>query len=177
MRRVGSPPGGRGRRRWLAVLALGAIAPAGCAAFREAPLDVPPGHQVVLGEVFAAGFREPSLVLDIVREDGSYRHELPIDTVRRPFVITLPPGRYQIPRLRINESGRVFPEETWFQVGVEFEVGRTAVYVGTLELERVVFARRLRVTVRDEFERAVPPMRARHPELPPVVARAVMRPT
>jgi hypothetical protein len=51
------------------------------------------------------------------------------------------------------------------------------VYVGTLELERVVFARRLRVTVRDEFERAVPPMRARHPELPPVVARAVMRPT
>ena len=57
-----------------------------------------------------------------------------------------------------------------------FDVGDTAVYVGTLELERVVFARQLRVMVQDEYERTVPAMRARYPELPSVVARALMRP-
>jgi hypothetical protein len=137
---------------------------------------VPPGHQAVLGEISIAGFSEPSVVLDIAREDGSYRHELPVDGGRLQFVITLPPGRYQITRLRINESGRTFADETSFQVGAGFEVGRTAVYVGTLAIERVAFARQVRVAVQDEYERTVPAMRARYPELPPVVARALMRP-
>jgi hypothetical protein len=167
---------GVGHRRWLAALALGALVAAGCAAFRRAPLDVPPGHQAVLGEVFIAGFSVRSVVLDIAREDGSYRHELPVDAGRSQFVITLPPGRYQITRLRINESGRTLPDEAWFPVGVEFEVGGAAVYVGTLQIKRVAFARQLRVAVHDEYDRTVSAMRARYPELPPVVARALMRP-
>ncbi len=161
----------------LAVLAAGMLLAAGCSVFRREPLDVPPGHQAVMGEVVVMGFgAPPHVVLDIAREDGAFRHELPIDLARSPFLITLPPGRYLVQRLRINESGPSFPEEPWFQVGAEFSVGQTAVYVGTLQLERVVFARKLRVTVQDEFDRLVPELRARYPELPPVVGRALMRP-
>jgi len=163
-------------RQWRAALALGALLVAGCGAFRSAPLDVPPGHQAVLGEVIVRGFSVPSVVLDIVREDGGYRHELPVDAGRSQFVITLPPGRYRVARLRINDSGRTFPDEAWFQIGVGFEVGGAAVYVGTLQIERVVFGRQLRVAVQDEYDRTVPALRARHPELPPVVAKALMRP-
>jgi hypothetical protein len=144
--------------------------------FREAPLDVPPGQQAVMGEVFISGFSMPHVVLDIAREDGSYQHELPVDAIRSPFVITLPPGRYQITRLRINDGGQMFPDEAWFRIGVAFDVGNTAVYVGTLLLERVVFARQLRVMVEDDYERALPAMRARYPELPAVIVRAIMRP-
>ena len=149
---------------------------AGCAAFRSAPLDVPPGHQAVLGEVIVRGFSVRSVVLDIVREDGGYRHELPVDAGRSQFVLTLPPGRYQIARLRINDSGRTVPDEAWFQVGVGFEVGGAAAYLGTLQIKRVAFARQLRIAVQDEYDRTVPAMRARHPDLPPVVVRALMRP-
>jgi hypothetical protein len=164
------------KRLALAAVAL-AIATAGCAMFRREPLDVPPGHQVVLGEVVVAGFgAPPHVVLEIAREDGSFRHELPVDAVRSTFVITLPPGRYLVQRLRINESGPSFPEEVWFRVGTEFTVGDTAVYVGTLELARVVFNRQLRVTVQDEYERAVTALRTQYPELPRVVGRALMRP-
>jgi hypothetical protein len=131
---------------------------------------------VVLGEVFIAGFSQPHVVLDISREDGSYQHELAVDATRSPFVITLPPGRYRIARLRINESGQAFPEEAWFRIGVVFDVGNTAVYLGTLLLERIAFARQLRVVVKDEYERILPELRARYPELPPVVGRAIMRP-
>ena len=35
---------GTGCRGWLAALGLSAIVATGCAAFRETPLDVPPGH-------------------------------------------------------------------------------------------------------------------------------------
>src|SRR5262249_36967316 len=50
----------------LVALGLGILAVAGCSAFRRAPLDVPPGHQVVLGEVAIAGFSESQVVLDIL---------------------------------------------------------------------------------------------------------------
>ena len=49
-------------------------------------------------------------------------------------------------------------------------------YVGTLQIERVVFLRQLRVTVEDEYESAVPAIRARYPELPPTITRSLMRP-
>jgi hypothetical protein len=164
------------KRLALAAVAL-AIASAGCAMFRPEPLEVPPGHQAVMGGIVVAGFGvPPHVVLEIAREDGSFRHELPVDAVRSTFVITLPPGRYQVQRLRINENGVNFPEEAWFRIGAEFTVGDTAVYVGTLELERVVFNRQLRVTVQDEYERAVAALRTQYPELPPVVGRALMRP-
>jgi hypothetical protein len=177
VRRGGSPATVAGRRRWLvATLALGAIAATGCGALRRAPLDVPPGHQAVLGEVLIAGFSQGGGVLDIAREDGSYQHELPVGTGGSQFVITLPPGRYQILRLRVHQGGRTLPEEAWFRVGVGFEVGGTAVYVGTLRIKRVAFARQLYVAVQDEYERTVPAIRARYPDLPPMVARALMRP-
>ena len=164
------------RRLALAAVAL-SIVVAGCAMFRREPFEVPPGHQAVLGGIVVTGFGvPPHVVLDIVREDGTFRHELPVDAVRSPFVITVPPGRYLVQRLRINETGPSFPEEPWFRVGTEFTVGDTAVYVGTLELERVVFNRQLRVTVQDEYERAVPALRTQYPELPAVVGRALMRP-
>lgn len=170
--RVGAPIG---PGQWGVALGLGVLVLAGCSVFRREPLDVPPGHQVVLGEVAIAGFKERQVVLDIVREDGSYRTELPVGAPRTEFVITLPRGRYQVTRLRINEIGQAFPEEAWFQVGATFDVGDAAVYVGTLVIERVVFARQARVTVQDEYEKSVPTLRLRYPELPSVIARAPMR--
>ena len=168
---------GTSLRRWLLLLAFGTALMPGCAAFRREPLEVPPGHQAVMGEIVIAGFGvPPHVVLEIAREDGSFRHELPVDAARSTFVITLPPGRYVVQRLRINESGATFPEEAWFRIGAEFTVGDTAVYVGTLELERVVFNRQLRVTIQDDYERAVATLRTQYPELPPVVGRGLMRP-
>jgi hypothetical protein len=175
VRRPGSRAGVGARRRLAAVL-LGVLAAAGCAAFRREPFEVPPGHQAVLGAVFISGFSQPHVVLDIAREDGSYQAELAVDAVRSEFLITLPRGRYQVTRLRINESGQTLPDEAWFRIGATFEVGDAAAYVGTLALERVVFARQLRVMVHDDYERTVPAIRARYPELPPAIVRAIMRP-
>jgi hypothetical protein len=174
----------RGRRRcwagagrgWLAALVLAATVATGCAAFRRGPLDVPPGHQVVLGEVWTGGFDWPQIVLDVARDGGGYQHELAIDATRAPFVMTLPPGRYQITRLRVNEGGRLFPDAPWFQVGVVFDVGAGAVYVGTIQIERLTFARQLRVVVRDDYDRTVPAFRARYPELPATIDRSLARP-
>jgi hypothetical protein len=170
------PGVGPGLRRRIVLLAFGAALILGCAALRESPLDVPPGHRAVVGEVWIEGFGEPKVALDVARDDGSFSHELVVDAARSPFAITLPPGHYLIRRLRINASGRSFPEEAWFRVGVAFDVGDTAVYVGTLEIERVVFARQLRVVVRDEYDRTVPELRKRFPDLPTEVARSLMRP-
>jgi hypothetical protein len=157
---------------------MGMVVLVACDAFRRAPLDVPPGHRVVLGEVAVAGFSEPEIALDMTREDGAFRYELPVDYSPSPFAITLPPGRYRITRLRVNEIGRNFPEEVAFPLRVTFEVGEAAaVYVGRLQIERVVFARQLRITVRDDYERAVPEFRARYPELPSSIARAPMQVT
>jgi hypothetical protein len=164
-----------GRRRLLA-LALAAAASGACAAFRREPLEVLPGHQPVLGEVSLSGFGEPRVLIDIAREDGGYRRELPVDAARSPFVLVLPRGRYQVTRLRPNESGRTYSDETVYPIGVEFEVGDAAVYVGTLRLERVVFVRQLRVLVRDDYERTVPTLRERYPELPSAIVRGLMRP-
>jgi hypothetical protein len=77
----------------------------------------------------------------------------------------------------MNDSGRTFPDEMAFRLAVEFEVRDPAVYVGTLQIERIVFMRQLRVTVQDEYERTVPALRARYPELPPMIMRALMRAT
>jgi hypothetical protein len=154
-----------------------ALAVGACATFRREPLDVPPGHQLVMGEVSLSGFGEPRVVIDIAREDGTFRHELAVDAARTPFVITLPPGRYQVTRLRLNESGRTYTDETGYPIRVEFEVRDAAVYVGTLRLERIVFAGQMRVLVQDEYDRTVPALRGRYPELPPVVVRGLMRPT
>jgi hypothetical protein len=176
VRRIGLRPTWAGFAWWLVAISAGVSVTQGCSVFRREPLDVPPGHQAVLGEVFISGFRRPHVVLDIAREDGSFQTELPVDTVRSDFLITLPKGRYQVTRLRINDGGQTFPDEAWFRIGATFDVGDAAVYVGTLALERVVFGRQLRVMVQDNYERTVPAIRARYPELPPAIARAIMRP-
>jgi hypothetical protein len=132
----------------------------------------------VLGEVAVAGLSEPRIALDIVREDGTFRRDLSVDVNPTSFVITLPPGRYHVARLRFTDSGRTLPDETGYPMRVAFEVGdAAAIYIGRLEIERIVFARELRVTVRDDYERTVPEFRARYPELPATIARALMRPT
>jgi hypothetical protein len=146
----------------------------GCTAFRREPLDVPPGHQMVLGGVLITGFSLSQLMLDIARDDGGYQTELPVGDFRNEFVITLPRGRYQIIRLRGTDSGRIASRQFWFRVGATFEVGDSAVYIGTLQIARML-GNEVRVAVQDEYERAVPALRARYPELPPVVARAAMR--
>jgi hypothetical protein len=167
---------GIGCRGWLGALGLGALVATGCAAFREGPLEVPPGHRVVVGEVFISGFDMPHVVLDIARDDGTYRHELAVDSIRSPFAITLPPGRYLVTRLRLNDLGQMIPDEIWFRIGIAFDVGDAAVYVGTLGIERVSFDRQTRVMVKDEYERTLPEIRARIPGLPSVIVRAIGRP-
>jgi hypothetical protein len=163
------------RRRWMAAVTLASLAAAGCTAFTREPLDVPPGHRVVLGEIRISGFVSAG-VLEIVREDGTFRHELSVDRTTSPFVFTLPPGRYQITSLKILESGRTFRDETVFRVGATFDVGTAAAYLGRIRIERSSFGRQVSVLVEDDYERAVPEMRTRYPELPAVVARALVRP-
>jgi hypothetical protein len=167
--------GGEPPRRRLTALVAGALLVAGCGAFRSGPIDVPPGHRIVLGEVRLTGFPTTHVILDLAREDGSFQEQLVIDAQRSPFVITLPPGHYLINNLRINDMGRTGPETTNFRIAVAFDVDAPAVYTGTLRIERVSFLRELRITVDDEYETAVPAMRERHPELPPEIARSLMR--
>jgi hypothetical protein len=164
-------------RRCLAALTLGVLLAAGCAVFRREPLDVPPGHRLVLGGVDIARFGDSHVVLEIVRVDGGYSYGLPVDVPRTSFVITLPPGKYNVLRLRLGDSGRTFPNQTIFPLQVGFEVGDApAVYVGTLQIERVAFARFVRTVVQDDHDRTVSEIRARHPELPAVVVRSLMQP-
>ena len=164
-------------RRRRAALAIGALLVAGCSAFRSAPLDVPPGHRIVMGEIALSGFPTTHLILDFAREDGAFEDSINIDAMRSSFVITMPPGHYLIRNLRINEQGRTGPETTNFWISVAFDVDAPAVYLGTLRIERVSFLRQLRLTVDDEYETAIPAMRERHPELPPEITRSLMRPT
>jgi hypothetical protein len=167
---------GAERRRWVVAAALGALVAAGCTVLRREPLDVPPGHQVVLGEILISGFVSAG-VLEIVREDGTFRHELSVDRTTSPFVFTLPPGRYQITSLKILESGRTFRDETVFRVGAVFEVGKAAAYLGSIRIERSSFGHQVSILVQDDYEHVVPEMRVRYPELPPVVERSLLRPT
>jgi hypothetical protein len=162
--------------RRLTALAVGALLVAGCGAFRREPLDVPPGHRIVLGEILVNGFSTTHLVLDFNREDGQFPDSITIDSQRSTFVITLPPGHYLIRNLRINEQGRTGPETTNFWIAVAFDVDAAATYTGTLKIERVAFLRQLRITVDDEYETAVPAIRERYPELPAEITRSLMRP-
>ena len=163
------------RRRFAALVAaaLGIVA---CGAFRPEPVDVPPGHRIVLGEIALTGFPTTHLILDFSREDGAFQDSITIDAMRSSFVITLPPGHYVIKNLRINEQGRTGPETTNFWISVGFDVDAPATYVGTVRIERVAFLRQLRITVDDEYETAIPMLRERHPGLPSEIARSLMRP-
>ena len=129
-------------RRCLAALTLGVLLAAGCAVFRREPLDVPPGHRLSWVGSTSRGSETPHVVLEIVRVDGGYSMGSRSTCLGASFVITLPPGKYNVLRLRIGDSGRTFPDQTIFPLQVGFEVGDApAVYVGTLQIERVAFAR------------------------------------
>jgi len=160
----------------VAALVAGALVVAGCSAFRREPIDVPPGHRIVLGEIALNGFPTTHLILDFTREDGGFQDSITIDATRSPFVITLPPGHYLIKNLRVNEQGRTGPETTNYWIAVAFDVDAPATYVGTVRIERQTFLRQLRITVDDEYETAVPMIRARYPGLPSEIARSLMRP-
>jgi hypothetical protein len=160
----------------MAALVIGTLLVAGCGAFRREPIDVPPGQQVVLGEIYLRGFNTASWILDITREGGTFDQTLSVDAGRSPFAITLPPGRYLIKRLHLNEMGRTGPETTDYYFTVTFDVGDQAVYVGTLQIERVTFLGQVRVTVQDDFESSIPEIRARHPGLPSEITRSLARP-
>ena len=175
MIRPGSRAGAPVRWRRAAVLGI-ALGVAACGAFRPAPLDVPPGHRIVLGEFVLSGFPTAHVILDFSREDGSFQDSITIDAMRSPFVITLPPGHYVIKNLRINDQGRTGPETTNFWISVTFDADAPATYVGTVRIERVSFLRQLRITVEDEYDTAIPMIRARQPGLPTEIARSLMRP-
>jgi hypothetical protein len=169
-------PLSRPRRGRLAALAAVAWAAAGCAAL-GGTLEVPPGHRVVLGGIDLRRFREVEAVLEIVRSDEAYRHDLRVGPAPGAFAFTLPPGRYRVARVRLLESRRALPEQPAFDLDVGFEVAAAApaVYIGTLRLVRD-FGPRVQAEVVDEYERAVPALRARHPEIGDGVARSLMRP-
>jgi hypothetical protein len=163
-------------RRRFAALAAAALGIVACGAFRPQPVDVPPGHRIVLGEIALSGFPTTHLTLDFSREDGGFQDSITIDAMRSSFVITLPPGHYVIKNLRVNDQGRTGPETTNFWISIAFDVDAPATYVGTVRIERVAFLRQLRITVDDEYETAVPTIRERHPGLPSEIARSLMRP-
>jgi hypothetical protein len=176
---VSRPRSGAGRAwrgRWRAVVALAVLGAAGCAVFRAEPLDVPPGHRLVLGRVDIGRLGLSSVVVEIVREDKTFSHELALNEPRTTFVITLPPGRYQVLSLRLAESGRTMADKTIFRLRVSFEVvDAPAVYVGTLLVDRVGFGDVIRADVQDDYDRTVGEIRGRHPELPALVARSLMK--
>jgi hypothetical protein len=156
----------------LAGLAL-AAGLAGCGGLR---LEVPPGHRVVVGGVDLARLDELGGLLEIVRDDGVVRLDLPLQREQTTFLTTLPPGRYRLVRLRVTDSPQVSRIPPVSELRGAFEVGdEPAVYVGTLRFTRDRFAG-LRLEVTDDYERTIDALRARYRELPRVVARALVRP-
>jgi hypothetical protein len=157
-----------------AALVAAAFLLIGCGLGRPTPLDLPPGHRAVLGRIEIARFEAPEALLEIVREDGTYRHDLPVGLGPRDFVIGLPPGRYRVRRLTLT-PGR-FPVGTspLRELTVGFEVGSApAVYIGTLRLTGD-FGGRIETRVTDQYEETVPALRARHPDIGTDVARSLM---
>lgn len=173
-----SPPSpGRlvaGRVLLLAALCL--VGVVGCALARPTPLDLPPGHRAVLGRIDLSRFEALEALLEIVREDGAFRHDLRMGLGRRDFAITLPPGHYRIFRVRLVDDRQTSPTQTIREIRVAFDVGpEPTVYIGTLQLIST-FAQKLHVSVLDEFDDTVPALRARHPDIAEPVARSLFRP-
>lgn len=161
---------------WLALVLL-SLAMAGCAVVRPGLLEVPPGYRVVLGRIDLSRFAASEALLEIVRDDGAIWLDLRVGAGRQDFVITLPPGRYRISRLRLVDDRQASPTHTILYLQVGFEVGpEPAVYVGTLRLLSALGGQKLDVTVADEYEQAVPALRARQPGIPETVARSLFRP-
>lgn len=175
--RVWGFPGGRPRGGTLLALALLSLTMAGCALVRPGPLEVPPGYRVVLGRIDLSRFEAKEAFLEIVRDDGGIWLDLRVGEGQQDFAITLPPGRYRISRVRLVEDRQTSRNHTILYLQVTFEVGpEPAVYVGTLRLRSALGGQRLDVDVADDYDRAVPVLRARQPGIPETVARSLFRP-
>ncbi len=161
------PRGAALPRLGLALALLGS-----CALGTPARLDLPPGQRAVLGRVDLSRFEVDDALLEVVREDGTFGTGLYTGPGDGVFVLTLPPGRYRIPRVRAVQDRASVPTETVWDVAVTFEVGpEPAVYIGTLQLVSR-WGRAPEVRVVDESAQTVPAAQARYRDLPhPVVRR------
>jgi hypothetical protein len=161
-------------RRAALLLALVAV---GCAAFGRQPLEVPPGHRVVLGRVDLGGFGVPEGILQIIKEDRSFDSALPIRLGQEDFAVTLPPGRYRVQELRAMKDHGSIPDDSIWPLQLTFEVGpEPAVYIGTLRLVSR-FGRNVAVTVVDEYDATVRTLRGLYTNLPEPVAHRLLQPT
>ncbi len=157
----------------IALIALSAL---GCAGLLRPPLDVPPGQRVVLGRLDLSAFDVGEGLLEIIREDGTFHETVRAGLSHRDFVVALPPGAYRVVRLRAFRDGRKFPNDPIWDLRLAFDVGpEPAIYIGTLRL-RSHLGHRLDTQVLDEYDDTLRVLRARHPDLPDVVGRSLLRP-
>jgi hypothetical protein len=138
-----------------------------------ARLEVPPGHRVVLAGVDLRRLDVLGGLLEIVREDGVVRLDVPLQRDQTAFAVTLPPGRYRIARFNGTDSPSLTRLPPSFALRGTFEVGDApAVYVGTLRLIQDRFAT-FRLEVADDYQRTVDALRARYRDLPATVVRGL----
>ncbi len=156
-----------------AVLLL--FAAIGCALFRPTPLEVPPGHGVVVGRVELVGFPVADAALDILKDDGTFSDVVLAGVGHRDFALVLPRGRYRITQLRVMRDVGEGDQATW-PLRLTFEVGtEPAAYIGTLRLS-ATFGQAIRVSVADEYEDTLRAVRALYTGLPEPVARRLLTP-
>jgi len=130
-----------------------------------------------MGEIGMRGVATSDGLLEMVREDGAVRYDLPVHRETRPFAVSLPPGRYRMVRVRALDSLQVTPDQIDYPLGATVDVTAPAVYLGTVRLDQDGFAPgRLRMTVTDDFDRTVPALRARYLDIPATVERSLVRP-
>lgn len=164
---------GTGSRRVVLAL-LSSVAAVGCGAFGPVPLDVPPGHRAVLGRVDLLG-EVTEGTLDIVKDDRTFEHALPVGQGPGDFALVLPPGRYRIVRFRGAQQRQSVRAPVW-ELALAFEAGpEPAVYIGTLRLA-ATYGRAPRVAVTDEYEATLRTLRTWYSDLPAVVARRLLVP-
>jgi hypothetical protein len=160
--------------RFRLVLVLSGLA--GCGAFAPQPVDVAPGHHVVLGRVDLSALEVSEGIVDIARQDGQFNHELRIGLGAAEFAVGLPPGRYRIFRFRGAKDGRTLSDDYIRYLNVGFDVGDApAVYIGTLRVFSD-FGPVARVTVLDEMEATLRVLRGRYSDVPPTPIRSLMTP-
>ncbi|HSE94794.1 MAG TPA: hypothetical protein VLD61_02830 [Methylomirabilota bacterium] len=148
---------------------------AGCGLGRPVPLDLLPGHRAVLARFEVTGFDASPVVLAVVREDGTYGTEVPVSPGGTDVALSLPPGYFRIPRLRVIQDRLSTPNAPVRYLAVGFSVGlEPATYIGTLRIQGR-FGEQVQLEVRDDYERTVPALRGRYTDIPEQVERALMR--
>lgn len=157
-------------------LVVAGIISAGCTMLASRPLELAPGHRVVVGRVELSGVEGAEGLLEVVREDRAYQASLPIDRSLAEFAVGLPPGRYRVTRLRAWKDARAMPSQVvWDLPPLAFVVGHDpAVYIGTLRVDSSFG--RVRVSVVDEQAATLRVLRARYPNVPATVARSLAAP-